>query len=228
MTTQAVIFDRDLTLLTLDPDRIAELDRRIQALAPGLCFRDIYVALERWDGVLPATPDDEPLLWQDLVGGFGERCAFGDAVAEQLVALLAPYYTYFTAFPDSIDVVTTLARRGYQLAVFTNAPLPSVAATLTCGGISPGWFTVVESRATLRLGKPDPAVFFELAARLGVRPDECAVVDDQEGHVLAARSAGFHAWHLDRAGNSRDAQRITSLTALLNLLPECARAVGAA
>ena len=41
--------------------------------------------------------------------------------------------------------------------------------------------------------KPDPRVFELTARRLGVRPHEVLFLDDVEGHVVAARAAGWHA-----------------------------------
>ncbi|MEO5663164.1 MAG: HAD-IA family hydrolase [Nocardioides sp.] len=41
--------------------------------------------------------------------------------------------------------------------------------------------------------KPDPRVFALTAERLGVRPHEVLFLDDVEGHVLAARAAGWQA-----------------------------------
>lgn len=43
------------------------------------------------------------------------------------------------------------------------------------------------------LMKPDPRVYALSAQRLGVRPDEVLFLDDVEGHVVAARDAGWHA-----------------------------------
>jgi putative hydrolase of the HAD superfamily len=43
--------------------------------------------------------------------------------------------------------------------------------------------------------KPDPRIFELAATRLGVPPAEIVFVDDQPGHVEAARAAGWQAVH---------------------------------
>ncbi|MBW1596422.1 HAD family phosphatase [Streptomyces sp. JJ38] len=57
------------------------------------------------------------------------------------------------------------------------------------------WFAVVVDGAeAARLGlpgKPDPALFLEAAARLGVPPAECVAVEDAVAGVEAARRGGF-------------------------------------
>ena len=43
------------------------------------------------------------------------------------------------------------------------------------------------------LVKPEPEIFELTARRLAVRPEEIVFLDDQPGHVEAARAAGWHA-----------------------------------
>ena len=42
-------------------------------------------------------------------------------------------------------------------------------------------------------GKPDPAIFLEVARRLGVAPEHCVVFEDAPFGIAAARRAGMHA-----------------------------------
>jgi HAD superfamily hydrolase (TIGR01509 family) len=199
MEPHAVIFDRDLTLVYLAPDKLAELERQMQAIAPTLWFREVYHALEQWDGYLPSDAGEELRLWGELVGRLAAQHHLDDGQQAALIALLYPYHLYFAAYPDSVTAVQHLHAHGYQLVLFTNAPLPSVARTLISAGIDPSLFTVVESRASLGLAKPDPRVFLALAARLGLPPTACTVVDDQHTHVEVARTVGMAGWHLDRS-----------------------------
>jgi HAD superfamily hydrolase (TIGR01509 family) len=43
----------------------------------------------------------------------------------------------------------------------------------------------------VKLAKPDPEIFELAAERLGVKPAECVMVDDSEGHCSAAARAGM-------------------------------------
>jgi beta-phosphoglucomutase-like phosphatase (HAD superfamily) len=42
-------------------------------------------------------------------------------------------------------------------------------------------------------GKPEPAIFLEVARRLGVAPAQCIVFEDAPLGIEAARRAGMHA-----------------------------------
>ena len=70
----------------------------------------------------------------------------------------------------------------------------------------PEWFQVIERRLGLsrylewsfvscRTGvrKPDPRAFTGAAARLGVGPEDCLLVDDREPNCAAARATGMEA-----------------------------------
>jgi HAD superfamily hydrolase (TIGR01509 family) len=61
------------------------------------------------------------------------------------------------------------------------------------------------------LAKPDPAVFSLTEQLLGVTADEIVFVDDNQGHVEAARACGWHAvLHRDTATS------ISEITRLIN------------
>ncbi|MBN9064572.1 MAG: 2-haloalkanoic acid dehalogenase [Rhizobiales bacterium 65-9] len=55
-----------------------------------------------------------------------------------------------------------------------------------------------------KLLKPDPAIYQVLFDRQGVRPSDCAFVDDSEKNVLAARALGMHAIHFRTPQQARE------------------------
>lgn len=76
-------------------------------------------------------------------------------------------------------------------AVVTSAPRPLAVARLTAAGVPvPG--TVVTSEDVTR-GKPAPDPYLAAAARLGVDPASCVVLEDSENGIRAARAAGVGA-----------------------------------
>lgn len=44
----------------------------------------------------------------------------------------------------------------------------------------------------VKLVKPDPNIFILMASRLGVKPDECVMIDDVEKNINGARQVGMH------------------------------------
>ena len=107
-------------------------------------------------------------------------------------------------FSGTVDLLRRLRAGGVPVALVTasrNAASMLVSADLV------GIFDVVvdgERAAELGLaGKPDPAMFLQAAAELGVEPDRVAVVEDATSGVEAARRGGFGLV----VGVNRSAQR---------------------
>jgi beta-phosphoglucomutase-like phosphatase (HAD superfamily) len=53
-------------------------------------------------------------------------------------------------------------------------------------------------------GKPHPDIFLFAAAKLGVRPDECLVIEDSAGGIRAAVAAGMTVVGLCAASHIRE------------------------
>lgn len=76
-------------------------------------------------------------------------------------------------------------------AVVTSAPRALAVARLAAAGVPvPG--TVVSSEDVTR-GKPAPDPYLAAAARLGVEPASCVVLEDSDNGIRAARAAGVGA-----------------------------------
>jgi HAD superfamily hydrolase (TIGR01509 family) len=54
-------------------------------------------------------------------------------------------------------------------------------------------FEVIVGGDQVKRGKPDPDIFLMAAARLGCRPEDCAVLEDSGPGILAAAAAGMRA-----------------------------------
>lgn len=52
-------------------------------------------------------------------------------------------------------------------------------------------FDVVDLSYKTGLIKPQPEAYQSIAQKLGVKPEECILVDDKEGHCVAAREVGM-------------------------------------
>ena len=126
-------------------------------------------------------------------------------------ALAAERDAHFHALPEGdlrrINAVTDLADRyrgRLPMIVATGSTRPSAEASLRAVGVL-DWFEGVVSSWDVGRPKPAPDVFLAAADRIGVDPTDCAVFEDGEAGLEAARAAGMHAvdirpW-LRRSGN---------------------------
>ena len=100
---------------------------------------------------------------------------------------------YRVAGAPRIDgAVETVERIAANLpvAVASSAHMSVISAALDSLGVA-GSFGAVVSSDEVALGKPAPDVYLLAAARLGVDPTTCLVVEDSLNGVLAGRAAGM-------------------------------------
>ena len=100
---------------------------------------------------------------------------------------------------DGIDLLPGVAvwlRRlqaaGWLQAIASSAPRLNVDAIVEALDIG-GFFGAIVAAEDVERGKPDPQVFLTAAARLGVPPARCIVVEDAPAGVEGARRAGMRA-----------------------------------
>lgn len=82
-----------------------------------------------------------------------------------------------------------LRAQGYRLAVCSNSVRDSVHAMLEKSGMLPHLEFFLSNQDVAR-PKPAPDIYLAAAARMGLDPRECLVVEDNAYGMQAARSAG--------------------------------------
>lgn len=85
-----------------------------------------------------------------------------------------------------------LRAEGWQQAVASSAPRANLEVIIEVLGLE-GYFAAVASAEDVTEGKPDPQVFLVAAAKLGVEPSLCVVVEDAPAGTEAARRAGMRS-----------------------------------
>jgi beta-phosphoglucomutase len=94
--------------------------------------------------------------------------------------------------PGAAEWVQRLHDEGWPQAIASSAPRLNVEVMLRALGLE-GFFDVTVSGEDVTKGKPDPEVFLVAAARVGVPPAHCIVVEDAAAGVEAARRAGMQS-----------------------------------
>jgi sugar-phosphatase len=109
----------------------------------------------------------------------------GATIVERVVALIRDQGE---AKPGAAAAVAAARRAGLRTALATGSSFDLIDATLERLGLV-GAFEVRCSAQSEPYGKPHPAVFLTTAARLGVDPTECVVLEDSLPGVIAAKAA---------------------------------------
>jgi beta-phosphoglucomutase len=95
----------------------------------------------------------------------------------------------FPAMDGAPELLDALKSAGFALAIGSSGPPENVAAALHGLG-RPDLFDATVTRDDVTRGKPHPEVFLKAAAKLGLAPGRCAVVEDALAGLEAAKAAG--------------------------------------
>lgn len=106
------------------------------------------------------------------------------------IELATALFPQLQPFAPTTTMVRELAAAGVPMAVASGSPMSAIESSLTAVGLA----DLLPVRVTVddvATGKPAPDVFLAAAERLGVRPEDCVVVEDAVPGVLAAKAAGM-------------------------------------
>ncbi len=92
--------------------------------------------------------------------------------------------------PGVINLINLLAEHKFKMALASSAPIENIRLLITGLDIN-SYFQAIISGKEVTEGKPSPQGFLLAAKRLGVKPENCIVVEDAVAGVTAAKRAGM-------------------------------------
>jgi sugar-phosphatase len=168
-TFDAVLFDMDGTLIDSTP--AVERSWATWGTEYGLTRSALQAGHGR-----PASQLVEALLAADQV----------DAGMRRIAELELADVHDITVLPGAVELLTSVPAD--RVAIVTSATRPLAVARINAAGlVAPA---VVVTFDDVSRGKPDPEPFLTGAARLGIDPARCLVVEDAPAGIAAARAAG--------------------------------------
>ena len=119
--------------------------------------------------------------------GLDESC---EDIMTEWMALAKDSYAYTALKPGARALLEKLHARGERLAVFTSAVPEHCGTALRVHGLAP-YFERVVCAHDLGVNKSTPEAFRLAAEALGVRPEDCVLLDDSARSCRAAKEAGL-------------------------------------
>jgi len=92
--------------------------------------------------------------------------------------------------------LSKLKNDGYKLAVASNAIRNTVEVMLTKAALI-DYIEFLLSNQDVKNGKPDPEMYIKAIDKLGFKPEECMIIEDNEKGIRAARGSGAHVMEVD-------------------------------
>ena len=87
--------------------------------------------------------------------------------------------------------LSRLKAEGYKLAVGSNSIRQTVLLMMEKARLSQ-YFDILLSNQDVKHSKPSPEIYLTAMERLGVKPHECIIVEDNENGIKAAIASGGH------------------------------------
>lgn len=154
-------------------------------------------------------------------------CAFwkGENSEEQVKLHLADYFFRYRPpyskllFEDVTEVIEMLSSRGFLLALASSSSMKSIEEMLVDTGLKP-YFSLVVSGESFKRSKPDPEIYQYTVRKLGLKEEDCLIVEDSEYGIEAGKAAGVEVAAVNRQSFSIDQSKadfkIQSLKELIN------------
>jgi len=148
----------------------------------------------------------------ERIDGFPDAAAFWEEYSAALFALIDGE---LVAFDDALATVAELRARGVAVAVASSSPRARLDRTLRRAGLAEA-FGVSVAGDEIEHGKPAPDMFLAAAAKLGIEPAACAVIEDSAPGVAAGLAAGMRTVAIVRDGE--DSARLGDAHVVLRAL----------
>ena len=182
MADLAVIFDMDGVLVDSYRAHFESWRRLAASIGAEMTERQFAATFGR------TTQDIIRRLWSDRIGeaDLAELDDFKERAYREILE------ASFPEMDGAADLLGALHEAGFRVAIGSSGPPENVELALAklpgAGHIA----AAVDGHEVTH-GKPHPQVFLLAAEKLGVRPGDCAVVEDAPAGIEAARRAGMAA-----------------------------------
>jgi HAD superfamily hydrolase (TIGR01509 family) len=179
---EAVLLDMDGTLLDTEPTYVSALTAALDAFgypdATAMCHAMIGIPGAECEALLRAR--------------YGEDFPFADVIEAFAVRSDESFRKGLQLKPGTIELLDALREAGLPMAVVTSTARRTAEQHLRFGGIRARFGILVTCDDVTR-GKPCPDIYLLAAAKLGVRPQACVVIEDSNPGIAAAHAAGMIA-----------------------------------
>jgi beta-phosphoglucomutase len=122
--------------------------------------------------------------------------------------------------PGALDFIRKCRHNGFKLALATSADRYKMEVNLKEMGLSESSFDTTVNGLEVERRKPFPDIYIEAAARLGLRPEECLVVEDAVSGVKSGKAAGCKCLALTTSFKAEDLKEADWICGTLAEVPE--------
>lgn len=108
--------------------------------------------------------------------------------------------------------LSKLKEEGYHIAVCSNSVRNTIEIMMQKANLTQ-YLDFFISNQDVTHGKPDPEIYQKAIQRLGLQPEECLIVEDNENGIKAALASGAHLFKVETVDD-------VQFTAIMNRINE--------
>jgi HAD superfamily hydrolase (TIGR01509 family) len=179
----AIIFDMDGVLIEAKDWHYEALNRALKLFGYGISRYDHLIT---YDG-LPTLRKLEMLsLEQGL-----PRALHG--FINEMKQLYTMEIVHTSCKPVFLHeyALSRLKAMGYRLALASNSVRHSIEVMMQKSNLF-GYMDILLSNQDVTVPKPDPEIYLTVIRRLGLEPQQCLIIEDNDNGIKAARASGAH------------------------------------
>lgn len=188
MKIKAVIFDMDGVLIEARDWHYESLNKALSLFGSEITRYDHLVT---FDGL----PTKKKLEMLSLEGGLPIKL-------HDFLNDLKQEYTWEIVYTKCKPIfhhqyaLSKLKNDGYILSVCSNSIRKTIELMMERSGLMPYLDFFLSNQDVLK-GKPDPEIYDNAIQRLGLNPNECLIVEDNQNGIKAALASGAHLLKVD-------------------------------
>jgi beta-phosphoglucomutase len=178
---KAVIFDMDGVLIDAKDWHYEALNRALKHFGQEI---NRYEHLVTFDGL----PTKKKLEMLTLEGRIPKGMhTFIDQLKQQYTMEII--YNKCKPIFHHQYALSKLKNEGYQIAVCSNSIRKTIEVMMEKSSLAP-YLNFFLSNQDVVKGKPDPEIYTKAIEKLGLQPNECLIVEDNENGIKAAKASG--------------------------------------
>lgn len=183
MKIKAIIFDMDGVLVEAKDWHYHALNRALKLFGYQISR---YDHLTTYDGL----PTSKKLEMLSLESGLPKELHSFINEMKQIYTMEIIYAECKPRFVHEY-ALSKLKAKGYKLAVASNSIRNTVEVMMEKAKLTHYLDQIITASDVIR-AKPDPEIYLSSIAKLGLQPQECLIVEDNENGIKAAKASGAH------------------------------------
>lgn len=179
---EAIIFDMDGVLVDSEPIHV-EIEKQ------QFLLNEVTISEEEHQKYMGTASD---MMWRTIAERQKMRLSIEELIEQNRTESIRIFseLTEIPVMPGLVELLEKLKAKKYPLAVASSS-FPEIIDIILEKTQLKKYFKVIVSGEEAGKSKPEPDVFLLAAQKLGIKPENCLVIEDSFNGIAAAHAAGM-------------------------------------